>query len=790
MILSENWLREWVNPDLDSVALADHLTMLGLEVDSLLPVAKGLCGVVVAEILTADPHPNADRLRVCKVNNGNEIVQIVCGAPNALVGLKAPLAKPGAQLPGGAKIKKAKLRGVASEGMLCSPAELCLSEDQDGLLPLSPTATVGQSILEYFDLDDYLIEIALTPNRADCLSVLGVARDLAVATDATFKNFVTAPVTVGINDTFSVRVDSPDKCPRYLGRVIRNIDISRPTPVLMAERLRRCGIRSVDPVVDVTNYVMLELGQPLHAFDLDSLEGELIVREAFPAESIILLNGDELALTTETLVIADARKPLAVAGIMGGRESGVHSNSRHLFLEAAFFTPDLLAGRARHFGLQTDASYRFERGVDPNLCYRAIERATALLVETLGGEAGPVIDISEEQYLPKRKPSSLRRALISRTLGIELPNDEVFRILTGLGFEVVLEDSEDSWTCTPPSWRFDQGRPADLIEELARIHGYENVPLEPLNGMSETPQISQNQIPLSSLRNKLVARGYSEAITFSFVSRQDQQLFDSDVDPVGLKNPISSDLDVMRTSLIPGLINALAHNAKRQISRVRLFEIGLIFFPGEPFIQNRMLGMVVTGSQFPEGWSTRTTSVDFYDLKGEVELLFSAASVPVTFRPVTRSGFHDGQTAEVIFGDTVVGIVGCIHPLVAEQLNIPLKSYAAELDVNALMSARQPLYQEISRHPEVRRDISIIVDRAVTASQVQSVLDSAVVSGLVTSFIFDVYQGPGIVETKKSFAVGLTFRDQTRTLSDQDVASAVSQVVDSLTEKLGAKLRS
>ena len=515
MILSENWLREWVNPDLDAEALAHALTMAGLEVDAVTTLAEGLNGIVVAEIVATEPHPDADKLRVCSVNTGSETVQIVCGAPNATAGLKAPLAQPGAKLPGGIKIKKAKLRGVESQGMLCSGAELNVSEDHDGLLALAADAPIGAPIEDYLDLNDRLIEIGLTPNRADCLSIAGVARDLAVATGAEMSAPTMEAVPATIDQTLPIEVTASADCPRYLGRVIRNVDVSRPTPLYMVERLRRAGIRSIDAVVDITNYVMLELGQPLHAFDLDALEGGIRVRKAEPEERITLLDGEERTLTPDTLVIADHQKALAMAGIMGGEGSGISGETRHLFLEAAFFAPKLMAGRARHYGLHTDASHRYERGVDPELAYQAVERATQLFLECVGGEGGPVTDVTSSTDLPKSEPVNLKAASIRRMLGIDLAADEVTRIFTGLGFAVEADTDGGSWLCTAPSWRFDMVREADLLEEIARIHGYDNIPVEPVRGAASAAAAAESATPQSVIKQRLVARGFNEAITFS-----------------------------------------------------------------------------------------------------------------------------------------------------------------------------------------------------------------------------------------------------------------------------------
>jgi phenylalanyl-tRNA synthetase beta chain len=790
MILSESWLREWVNPDLDTHELAHRLTMAGLEVDAVTPLAEGLSGVVVAEIVAAQQHPDADKLRVCSVNTGSDTVQIVCGAPNAEVGLKAPLAQPGAKLPGGVKIKKAKLRGVESQGMLCSAAELTLSDDHDGLLALASDAPVGTDISEYLNLDDRLIEIGLTPNRADCLSVLGVARDLAVVVDLPFSDEEAVPVEPMISETFPVTVLSPEKCPRYLGRVIKDVDINRPTPLFMVERLRRSGIRSIDPVVDITNYVMLEIGQPLHAFNLEALEGGIVVREAQPNEALTLLDGQARDMIEGTLMIADEVKPLAMAGIMGGQGSGVDKQTRHLFLEAAFFTPELMAGRARHYGLHTDASHRYERGVDPELPYRAIERATTLLLEWVGGKPGPITDISATEHLPPRAGVTLRASAIEAMLGVEVSADEVTRILKGLGFEVVHDAAAQEWCCTAPSWRFDMGLEADLIEEIARIFGYDNIPTQPVQGASQAGANSEATASLAEIRYRLVSRGFNEAITFSFVSPGAQALFNPDWVPVSLKNPISSDLAVMRTSLLPGLAGAAAHNIKRQTTRIRLFETGLRFLPQDSGLaQTPTLALILCGARSPEGWSTQSDAVDFYDLKGEIEALLAAAAMPLVFRPAVRPGLHDGQTAEVMVGETVIGVAGRLHPTAASELDLPDKTFVAELDLAEVLQRAMPDYHDISRYPEVRRDLAVVLDKQVAASAAVDLVKAAAGEYLADVVVFDLYEGEGVAENEKSLAMGLTFRDQSRTLTDEEVSNALAQVIDSLTEKLGARLR-
>ncbi len=789
MILSENWLREWVNPDLDTEALAHRLTMAGLEVDSITPLAEGLSGVVVAEITAAEQHPDADKLRVCAVNTGTETVQIVCGAPNAAQGLKAPLAQPGGRLPGGIKIKKAKLRGVESQGMLCSGAELGLSDDHDGLLSLAADAPVGMPIEDYLDLNDQLIEIGLTPNRADCLSVMGVARDLAVMTDQPLKAPTIDAVAASIDECFPIEVTAPEKCPRYLGRVIRNVDVSRPTPLAIVERLRRAGIRSIDAVVDITNYVMLELGQPLHAFDLETLEGGIRVREAESGEKITLLDGEERALNAGTLLIADHKKPLAMAGIMGGEGSGIGPQTKHLLLEAAYFAPELIAGRARQYGLHTDASHRYERGVDPELAYQAMERATALLLECVGGDAASVVDVTSPSDLPRCEPVLLRKEAVDTMLGIDVADDEITRIFSGLGFKIVPGDRAGTWKCTAPSWRFDMGREADLIEEIARTVGYDNIPVALLSGAASVNALPETQLSKASIKQRLVGRGFSEAITFSFVSPELQQQFDPELAPVSLQNPISSDLAVMRTSLIPGLVAAASHNIKRQQSRVKLFETGLRFMPGETVAQEPMMAMIMCGSRLPEAWSAKAEAVDFYDLKGEIEALLCGDTDGLSFRPAVFAGLHDGQTAEILLNDCAVGVMGRLHPLTARALDMPAATFVAELRLAEISQVSVPSFQEISKFPEIRRDIAVIVNREIPAQAVLDCAQQAAGGALAQALIFDVYEGEGVDPTAKSLAIGLTFRDQSRTLRDEEITASLSQVIESLGEKLGATLR-
>jgi len=790
MIISEQWLRSWVSPEIDTEALAHQLTMAGLEVDAITPVAGEFSGVVVAEIISAEQHPDADKLRVCQVETGEGQVQIVCGAPNARVGLKAPLAKVGARLPGDFKIKKAKLRGVESQGMLCAQAELGISEENAGLMELADDAPVGTDLRDYLHLDDRTLELGLTPNRADCLSVAGVARDVGAITGVSVVASESVTVAVATDKVFPVVVEATEKCPRYVGRVISGVDLTRATPLAMAERLRRAGLRCIDPVVDVTNYVMLELGQPLHAFDLDKLEGGIVVRDAKPAEQMTLLDGSEITLEEGSLVIADHNRALALAGIMGGENSGVSANTQNVFLESAFFTPELIAGRARRYGLHTDASHRYERGVDWQLQQQAIERATELLCQIVGGEAGPLVEVSSDAALPERAQIELRASRIRRILGFDFPADQVATILSALGFEVT-SVNDGLWRCVAPSWRFDMSQEDDLIEELARIYGYDNLPATRIAAPLAMVASTEGKRGLGTVRRQLVARGFHEAITFSFVAPELQAMFRDSESAIALRNPISADLSEMRTSLLPGLANALAHNIKRQTARLRLFETGGTFFlEGEAYQQRQRLGLAMLGARDSENWTGDAERIDFYDIKGEVEQILAGAGIDATFAATTHPGLHPGQTAEVRTGEQRIAVLGALHPTVAKALDLPASTYLAELDLAGVLSAPVPAYQDISRYPESRRDIAVVLNDSVSAEQVLAQVRRVAGSALVDLCVFDVYAGKGVEPGHKSLALGLTFRDQTRTLDDSEISDVIAQVVDSLTENLGAQLRS
>jgi phenylalanyl-tRNA synthetase beta chain len=789
--ISEQWLREWVSPALGTEELAHQITMAGLEVDAIDPVAAAFSGVVVAQILSAEPHPDADKLRVCAVSTGNETVQVVCGAPNARVGLKAPLARVGAELPGDLKIMRAKLRGVESHGMLCAEQELGLSAASAGLMELAADAPVGMDLGQYLGLDDNVIDISITPNRADCLGICGIAREVGLLNNLPVKAPNFPRVVASTAQTFTINVNASEACPRYVGRTIKGIDISRPSPVWLQEKLRRCGIRTIDAVVDVTNYVLLELGQPMHAFDLDKLHGGIVVRMAEQGESIELLDGQTLPLRPDTLLIADHARPLAMAGIMGGKHSAVSAQTVDLFLESAFFAPNPLAGKARSYGLHTESSHRFERGVDFKLQVAAMERATQLLLEIVGGAAGPVQEVVSQADLPLRPDVLLRAARIEKVLGFELPADSVERILRGLGLEVTA--TADGWQCAVPSWRFDIAIEVDLLEELARVYGYNKLPVRHIRADLQMRPQPETVLSIRHLRRHLGARGYREAITYSFVDPELQHLFDPELAPVALKNPISAEMAVMRTSLLPGLVSAVLHNVNRQQPRVRLFESGLRFISGDAALrQVPTLAMVCVGERFAESWSTPAAPVDYFDLKGDLESLLALTRVPAAygFEAASHPALHPGQTARITRKGQDVGLLGALHPSVGARLGLSGPLYVCEIDLAVVLEAQQTTFRELSKFPEIRRDLAVVVDKSIPASQLMAEVRSAAGTYLTDLRLFDVYTGKGIDPKRKSLALGLTFRDQSRTLADEVVNLAMGQVIDLLEKNYNAELRS
>ena len=793
MRFSESWLRQYVNPEISTAELVHQLTMAGLEVDSAVPAAGKFTGVVVGHIIAAEPHPEADRLRVCHVDTGEgDPLQIVCGAPNARVGLRAPLALEGAVLPGGFKIKTSKLRGIPSHGMLCSAKELGIDEDASGLMELPGDAKAGLDLREYLELDDHLIEVDLTPNRADCLSIEGLAREVALlnGVDLALPPVQSVPVTGA--ETLPVNIDAPETCPRYLGRLITGVNREASTPLWMKERLRRSGIRSLDVLVDVTNYVMIEMGQPLHAFDADKLQGGIRVRMGRAGEKLRLLNDDELTLDEETLVIADESRALALAGVMGGSESAVGGATQNIFLECAFFTPDQLMGKARRYGLNTDSSHRFERGVSYELQDRALARASELIVALAGGRAGPVVEALSHEHLPRRNSVLLRPERIERILGLAIKSERVLQILRGLGMTPEL--CEAGWRVTPPAFRFDIAIEADLIEEIGRIYGYDHLPRRLPTAPAAMQPVSETELGLERVKDVLVDRGYQEAITYSFVEYGLQKQIEPDIEPLPLKNPLSAELGVMRTSLWPGLLDAAIKNANRQQNRVRLFESGMKFIPmsGGGLDQRKVIAWLALGALQLEQWGEPSRSVDFFDVKADIEAIaaLTGRGERLNFVATPHPALHPGQSAEILLGSERLGWLGMLHPSLERTLGFQHRIFLAELDQALLLGRTIPRFAPLSRFPGVRRDIAVTLADSIPVANLIQVAKEQGGNLLREVIVFDVYQGPGLADQQKSVAMGLFWQDDAETLVDARVDEGVAQVLESLAHRFGARLRS
>ena len=794
MKFSESWLREWVNPAINSEELAHQITMAGLEVDGVDPVAGEFTGVKVGEVVECGQHPDADKLQVTKVNVGeDELLDIVCGASNCRLGLKVAVATVGAVLPGNFKIKKAKLRGQPSFGMLCSESELGLAESSDGIIELPVDAPIGTDIREYLDLDDVTIDVDLTANRGDCLGIKGLAREVGVLNSLSVTEPVVEPVAPSIDDKLSIKLSADKACPRYLGRIIKDIDVNAKTPLWMVEKLRRCGVRSIDPVVDITNFVLLELGHPMHAFDLAKIDGGIDVRLANADEKLVLLDENEVSLNAETLVIADDNKALAIAGIFGGLHSGVGNETKDIFLESAFFAPLAILGKARQYGLHTDASHRYERGVDPLLQRQAMERATQLMLEIVGGQAGPIVEAVSEENIPAAKSVTLRRSKLDRRIGHVIADEKVSEILTRLGFDV--DAIQGEWQVSVPPYRFDISIEEDLVEEVARIFGYNNIPnVSPQATLKMCPNREAN-LALNTLRSALISRDYQEAITYSFVDPKVQTMLHPDAEFMTLPHPISSEMSVMRVSLLTGLLQSLSYNQNRQQTRVRLFETGLRFIPDESaengVRQEQIIAGVISGQRNKEHWSLEKAAFDFFDMKGDVEALLATTANAAAFRfeKAEIDAMHPGQTAAIYHDEDYVGYVGTLHPEVERKLGLNGRTLVFELLVEKIGSRKIPEAQEISRFPANRRDIAVIVEEDVDAKKVLQLIENVGGNYLVDLNLFDVYQGNGIEPGFKSLAIAMILQDQEKTLEEKDINDVVNRVVDTLKNELNASLR-
>ena len=796
MIFSENWLKQWVDPKMDTQELMHQLTMAGLEVDGSTAVARQFSGILVAEVQAVEQHPDADKLSVCQVFDGEKSYQVVCGAPNVRKGLKVPFALVGAEIVDDKdakpfKIKLAKLRGIESQGMLCSAEELGLEENSTGILELPGDATIGQDIREYFQLDDISIELDLTPNRGDCLGMLGLAREVAVLCRQDISQPESSQLESTAADEFPITITAKDGCPRYLGRVIKGINLNSESPLWMQEKLRRCGLRSIDPIVDVTNYVLMELGQPMHAFDYSKLEGHIDVRMATENEKITLLDGREISLTPDILLITDEKKAVAIAGIMGGLATSVTKGTMDVFLECAFFPPLAIAGKARRFGMHTDASHRYERGVDYQLQHRAMQRATELLLAIVGGEAGPVTEAIGN--LPAPLQVELNLGTVSRVLGIEIAHSEVMDILIRLGFLIVSE-SEVSILVEVPSFRFDVSIEADLIEEIARIYGYNNIPKTGGFGSQTLAARPEARVSMSRIRHQLVDLGYQEVVTYSFIDPALSELVcGPEASPVKLENPISEEMAVMRTSILPGLLSTLKYNANRQQERLRMFESGLVFSSQESdYQQVSMISGIISGSKYPENWNNNKEMNDFYDVKGNVESLLDLGEITRHHRyvPAQTSCFHPGQCARIESGTGhTIGHVGALHPAISREMDLSGKIFLFELVLEQVQKAELPKAGRLSRYPEVSRDLAIVIEESVPADAILALVRDQAGEFLTNLRIFDVYQGDAVSKSKKSIALGLTWQHPSRTLSDEEINTIISCCVNALQEQFNANLR-
>ncbi|HGP3326524.1 phenylalanine--tRNA ligase subunit beta [Acinetobacter baumannii] len=791
MKISENWLRTWVNPAIDSDTLSDQLTMLGLEVDELAPVAKPFTGVVVGEVLTVEQHPDADRLRVTTVNIGSgEPLQIVCGAPNVRAGMKAPVATIGAVLPGDFKIKKGKLRGVESQGMLCGASEIDLEDKIDGLLELPDDAPVGVNIREYLKLDDNVIDISITPNRGDCFSIRGIAREVAVINQLQMNEPEIKSVDATITDEKKVVINT-DGAPRYLGRVIKNVNVKAATPEWMEQALARSGIRTHSILVDVTNYVLMELGQPMHAFDLAKIEGAVHVRQAQPQEKLQLLNDQEVELQEDVMVIADDQKALAIAGIMGGLASSVTDDTTDIFLESAFFAPLAIAGRARRFGLHTDSSQRYERGVDFELPLIAMNRASQLIQELAGGEFGPITLAEKADLLPKREAIELKQAQVDQLLGYKVAAEFITDALTRLGCEVTVQ-ADGEWSVVPPSHRYDMAIYQDLIEEVARIDGYDNIQIS-LPSMDVQLAKYQDRFEIAQLRQTVVTLGYQEAISFSFADAKLEKQLNPQVNPLMLANPISSDLAAMRSTLLSSLIPCVQYNLNRQQSRVRFFELGLRFdYQNANSIQDLKqiptLALVAVGSREPESWHAKPQPMDFFDFKGEVEEILAAGRVKVEYVRSERPWLHPGQSAEILVDGQSIGYLGRLHPSLENELDLST-TWVAELDQAAVLQSYVSNFTELSRFPSVRRDIALLISDNINVRDIQQLIEKTGGELLDSTWLFDVYTGQGVEEGKRSLAFALLWQHPSRTLEDAEIKSGMDNIIQVLENTYQATLR-
>tara|TARA_A100001037_G_scaffold305979_1_gene348377 strand:+ start:158 stop:2539 length:2382 start_codon:yes stop_codon:yes gene_type:complete len=793
MKFSEAWLREWINPEISSDALQEQLTMAGLEVDSVEPVAGDFSGVLAAKVSSVKTHPSAKTLSICEVDDGTSKHEVVCGAPNAVRGMVTAYAPPGATLPNGNVIDVVTIRDVKSQGMLCGAEELGLSDQSSGILELDKDLKAGSDLRDALGLEDLSFDIDLTPNRADCLSLRGLAREVSVINNLNITEVSINAVSPTIEDIFPIEVRAKSGCPRYAGRVIRGVKLGKiNSPDWLVEKLRRSGLRSIDPVVDVTNFVMLELGQPMHAFDLNQLEERITVRYAEEGETLSLLNSKEITLCSEDLLISDRSGPIGLAGVMGGQSTGVSSASTDIFLESAYFAPLSIAATARRYGLHTDASHRFERGVDYELQLDAMERATELLTEIVGGNAGPIVQEIMLDELPKSSIIQVREERINKLIGIKIDPVEVTTALERLGFKVLQQTEMAtgvSWEVESPSFRFDASCEADIIEEVCRVYGYNRVPSKLPKGNLILRDVPLNTSRPEEIKQIIAGLGYKEVVTYSFVDPDLQGILDSGSEAIALVNPMSSAQSVMRTNLLPGLINVLKFNLSRQQESVRIFELGMCFSVQDSATQSLMLGGLTSGLPFPESWNSENRNLDFFDIKGDVEALCKLNGAAVKFYPVERSFLHPGQAAKVVLMENDVGYFGRLHPEIERDLSLDMPVYVFQLRSDYLLNISPRRYRELSKFPSVRRDLALVVRSDIAAGDIESLLVRTLGDKLIEVTWFDLYQGKGIDSNEKSLGLGLTFQEASATLTDEQVSLYITEVLDVLKKEFGGRLR-
>ncbi|MBA3660647.1 MAG: phenylalanine--tRNA ligase subunit beta [Gammaproteobacteria bacterium] len=791
MKCSENWLREWVNPALSREQLANILTMGGIEVESIDPLINLSEHIIVGKILSLEKHPQADNLKICQVEiDKSETLQIVCGAENASPNLYVAVAKIGACLPNGTEILKSEIRGITSSGMLLSAAELNLTDNNEAIIEFPFDSEVGVSVKEYLKLEDYIFDLSITPNRGDCLSIKGIAREIAALTETTVKPFSESIVKSMLSENFNLKILAPAACPRYAGRILRNVKPPKQTPVWLAERLRRSGFRSIHPIVDVTNYVMLEMGQPMHAFDFEKINGGIEVRFAKQGEKIKLLDDSEQTLDDETLVIADHQAPVAIAGVMGGMASSVTLTTQDILLESAYFPPQIVARQRQFYHLNSESSYRFERGIDSNIQIEALERATALILEIAGGEASPVIVQQTESYLPSLVLIDLQHHHLNAVLGKDIPRVVVDNIFKRLDFKVQSNDS--GWQVAIPSYRPDLLIPEDLIEEIARLYGYENIEARIPQSVLYATHHQFNEKDWSPLRKSLAILGFHEIISYSFVEADLQNILDPNATLKTILNPISADMTVMRSNLWPGLIQSYIYNRSRQQDHIHLFEIGACYLEDKNTTEVLKLGLIVGGSADPIQWGAQNRPVDFYDLKGSIEILIKNYTHGESIHYISEAhpALHPGQTAAIVWQGQKIGILGAIHPSLKDKLGLTETVYLAEINLSLINYRKNSQFEDISKFPEIRRDLALIVNQAIPAAKIQDTIKLVAGDWLKEVFIFDVYQGKGISPGFKSIALALILQHPHRTLVDDEVAELVERVIIALRGQTGAELRS